>query len=1054
MTSPRLSSLAGRLARLGHRRRARRATARRPGLAWLAAVSPTRRAGRGPCCRTRPTGRPTGPVRRRLRRRAAAGVARSPTRPTRTRRCSRWSGCSEAHEQHRQPPARRDLGRRPGRLHASCAATAVSATASSPCSARRWPSATTSSATPALDRAARARTPSCPEELRARPAVRGRRRPRRPPCRSPTLSRAEATTPCAWPTGGACWRSPARDLAAAEPAVHRRPGQPRARRPRRGGPGGRRSRRPRRAAGRPRRRLPAHRDRHGQVRRPGAQLRQRRRRDLRRRAGASGDATRRPRSRPAPGSRPALARVCSAAPPRARSGRSTPRCGPEGKDGPLVRTLASHRAVLRALGQDLGVPGAAQGPAGRRRPRARRGSTSRRSARWSGRRPSATTSSRTCRRCAAGSRRTCPAGTASGSSSSAPAGCATSSSACSCCSWSTAGPTSDCARRTPWTASSRCRPTATSDGTTPRALDRAYRILRVLEHRLQLPRLRRTHVVPEAPDDLRRLGRAFGLRADPADGARPQLWKRHALEVRPLHERLFYRPVLAAAARLTADEARLTPEAADARLAALGYRDPAGAHAAPRARSPTASAAARRSSGSCSPCCSAGSPTAPTRTPGCSAFRRVSDALGADALVPARCCATPAPRPSGWRACSRPAGYARTCCAAARGRPAGWGRRGAGAARSARVADGRGRCTAAARTTTRRPRRSRSARSADASCCGRRSPTSSALADLDEVGQRAQRRDGGRARGRAHGREPTRSRRTGRASAADAARRDRRWAGSVGASSATAATPTCCSCTTRCDGTDEGEAQARPRTRSFAELRRLMVVRAPSPPLTVDVDDLRPEGRDGPLVRSLESYAEYYAGGRRVGGAGAAAGRAGGRRRRAGGAVRRRSIDPLRYPAARLDRAAVRELRRIKARVESERLPRGVDPQPPPQARAAAVWPTSSGPCSCCSCSTRASCRAADDVHSRRAAAAAEARPRAGADAETLEHAWRLTSKLRNALVLWRGRATDVMPTDRRDLDGVARLLGYPPASGGPPRGGVLRTMRRARSVVERVFYG
>ena len=43
---------------------------------------------------------------------------------------------------------------------------------------------------------------------------------------------------------------------------------------------------------------------------------------------------------------------------------------PEGRDGPLVRTLASHRCVLRALGQDLGVPGAAQGQAGGGRRRA------------------------------------------------------------------------------------------------------------------------------------------------------------------------------------------------------------------------------------------------------------------------------------------------------------------------------------------------------------------------------------------------------------------------------------------------------------------------------------------------------------------------------------------------------------------------------------------------------------------------------------------------------------------------------------------------------------
>ena len=45
-------------------------------------------------------------------------------------------------------------------------------------------------------------------------------------------------------------------------------------------------------------------------------------------------------------------------------------------------------------------------------------------------------------------------------------------------------------------------------------------------------------------------------------------------EVRRLHEKLFYRPLLQAVARLPAEEARLTPGAAGARLAALGFADP------------------------------------------------------------------------------------------------------------------------------------------------------------------------------------------------------------------------------------------------------------------------------------------------------------------------------------------------------------------------------------------------------------------------------------------------------------------------------------------------
>src|SRR6185436_9576904 len=48
-------------------------------------------------------------------------------------------------------------------------------------------------------------------------------------------------------------------------------------------------------------------------------------------------------------------------------------------------------------------------------------------------------------------------------------------------------------------------------------------------------------------------------------------------EVRRLHEKLFYRPLLAAVAKLPSDQARLSPKAAEQQLAALGYDDPRGA---------------------------------------------------------------------------------------------------------------------------------------------------------------------------------------------------------------------------------------------------------------------------------------------------------------------------------------------------------------------------------------------------------------------------------------------------------------------------------------------
>ena len=42
------------------------------------------------------------------------------------------------------------------------------------------------------------------------------------------------------------------------------------------------------------------------------------------------------------------------------------------------------------------------------------------------------------------------------------------------------------------------------------------------------------------------------------------------------------------------------------------------------------------------------------------------------------------------------------------------------------------------------------------------------------------------------------------------------------------------------------------------ELRRLLRLPAPDPPIEVDAA-LRPEGRQGPLVRTLASYQAYYA---------------------------------------------------------------------------------------------------------------------------------------------------------------------------------------------------
>ena len=102
-----------------------------------------------------------------------------------------------------------------------------------------------------------------------------------------------------------------------------------------------------------------------------------------------------------------------------------------------------------------------------------------------------------------------------------------------------------------------------------------YRVLRLVEHRLQLRRLQRTHLLPTDEGELRVIARASGLAPDG-----PALSERIARvrgRVRGLHQRLFYRPLLTAVSNLPEDELMLTPEAALDRLASIGFLDPRGA---------------------------------------------------------------------------------------------------------------------------------------------------------------------------------------------------------------------------------------------------------------------------------------------------------------------------------------------------------------------------------------------------------------------------------------------------------------------------------------------
>ena len=77
-----------------------------------------------------------------------------------------------------------------------------------------------------------------------------------------------------------------------------------------------------------------------------------------------------------------------------------------------------------------------------------------------------------------------------------------------------------------------------------------------------------------------------------------------------------------------------------------------------------------------------------------------------------------------------------------------------------------------------------------------------------------------------------------------------------------------------------------------------------------------------------------------------------------------------------------------------------------------------------------------------------------GDAADRLAAAWRLASRLRSANTLLSGQTSDVLPTDRKRLDGIGRLLEYPPRSATQVEEDYLGTTRRARRVFEKLFYG
>ncbi|RVU26240.1 bifunctional [glutamine synthetase] adenylyltransferase/[glutamine synthetase]-adenylyl-L-tyrosine phosphorylase [Streptomyces antnestii] len=587
-------------------------------------------------------------------------------------------------------------------------------------------------------------------------------------------------------------------------------------------------------------------------------------------------------------------------------------------------------------------------------------------------------------------------------------------------------------------------------------LDDAYRFLRTLEHRIQLYRLRRTHLVPEDDADLRRTGRSMGMRTEPITELH-RAWRRHTSVVRRLHEKLFYRPLLDAVAQLAPGETRLSTGAARERLVALGYADPSAAlrHLEALASGVSRKAAIQRT---LLPVLLGWFADSADPDAGLLNFRKVSDALGktpwylrllrdegaaaenlarvlsAGRLAPDLLMRAPeAVALLGDQRGLEPRGHAQLEqeVLAAVGR-----------------ADGAEQAVAAARGVRRRELFRTSAADIIASYGTEDTPAEADQGALvDRVGGavsdltaatlagtlRAVVREGWGdelptrfaiiAMGRFGGHE------LGYGSDADVlfVHEPR-------------------------EGVDDHQA-AKAAHRVVSEMQRLLALPSADPPLLIDAD-LRPEGKSGPLVRSLKSYEAYY--------------------RRwslvwesqallraepvAGDLDLGRAfidlIDPLRYPAEGLGEDAVREIRRLKARMESERLPRGADPTLHTKLGRGGLsdvewtvqlmqlqqgW-------------AEPGLRTTRTREALAAACAAELIP--AEEAAILDEAWVMASRVRGAVMLVRGRPGDTFPSDGRELAAVGRYLGYDPGHVGDMLDDYRRATRRARAIMEERFYG
>lgn len=563
-------------------------------------------------------------------------------------------------------------------------------------------------------------------------------------------------------------------------------------------------------------------------------------------------------------------------------------------------------------------------------------------------------------------------------------------------------------------------------------LEQAYRFQRVLEHRIQLRHLRRTHLVPDDPEALALVARAMAM--TPADLT--ATWRASTRKVQRLQQRIFFSPLLDAVSAIPAEGLRLTTEAAETRMRALGFSDSRAALAHVRALT-TGSTRTAEIQRQLMPAMLGWFADGPNPDFGLLAFRQLSDALGATSWY------LRALRDEGWMA-SR---LARVCSSSRyvvdllkrapetvqllasdeELQP-----RDAAAITAAMLrAAGRHDDVEGAIASVRALRRAELCRIALADVLGniRLETTGSWLSDLAAASIDAAlaiaRRDIGAppvgvvALGRWGGREMS------YASDADLMFVIADDAGADGVAAATALVRRA------------ADILGRP---------------GPDPALVLD-SDLRPEGKDGAQVRTVSSYAAYYGKWSSTWEAQAML-----RARPGAGDLALAAevvglIDPIRYPAGGLSQAQVLEIRKLKLRMESERIPRGV-----PRERHLKLG---KGGLSDIEWTVQLlQLRHGHAVPALRTTstlpaleALREASILTQGRAADLRDAWRRASQLRDVVMLARGRASDAFPADPRDLATVADLMGYPSGQTSRLVEETRRLLRRAAQVVDQVFW-